>query len=129
LRRDLAQSDASARPVDAVEAAAMEPSHLLVEIVGAGADQILVGAGTGDVLDTLARPGLVVWLVAGIGRVLPERLFAAMLGELVDVEDRGLELLDVQRVDRIAGPTGLVRTERLARLADCPVAPELLRLR
>ena len=29
-------SDASARPVDLVEAVALEPSHLLIEVVGAG---------------------------------------------------------------------------------------------
>ena len=83
--------------------------------------------GTADAIDTLARPGLVVWLVAGVGRVLPARLFDAMLRSLGDPEDHGLELLDVQRVDRIAGPTGLVRPEHLARRVDCPVAPELLR--
>ena len=88
-----------------------------------------MGEGTGDVVATLARPGLLVWLVAGVGRVLPERLFDAMLRQLGDPEDHGLELLDVQRADRIAGPTGLVRPEHLGRLVDCPVAPELLRLR
>jgi hypothetical protein len=128
-RRDLANSDASARPVDAVEAAALEPSHLLIEVAGASSDQILVGAGAGEVVTTVARPGLVVWLVAGVGRVLPDRLFGAMLGELGDPDDHGLELLDVQRADRIAGPNGLVRPEHLGRLVDCPVAPELLRLR
>ena len=65
------RSDASARPVDLVEAVALEPSHLLVEVVGAGPEQLLVAEGTADALATLARPGLVVWLVAGVGRVLP----------------------------------------------------------
>jgi len=123
----LARSDASARPVDLVEAAVLEPSHLLVEVAGAGPDQVLVAHGTGDALTTLARPGLVVWLVAGVGRVLPARLFEAMLRGLGDPEEHGLELLDVQVADRIAGPTGLVRPEQLARRVDCPVAPELLR--
>ena len=76
---------------------------------------------------TLGRPGLVVWLVAGVGRVLPARLFEAMRPHLGEPEDHGLELLDVQVADRIAGPTGLVRPEHLARRVDCPVAPELLR--
>jgi hypothetical protein len=128
-RGELARSDASARPVDVVEAAALEPSHLLVEVVAASPDRILVATGTDDVVSSVARPGLVVWLVAGVGRVLPERLFTAMLGALGDAADHDLELLDVQRADRIAGPTGLVRPDQLARLVDCPVAPELLRLR
>jgi hypothetical protein len=127
-RARLARSDASARPVDLMEAVALEPSHLLIEVVGGGPEQLLVTEGTVDAIATLSRPGLVVWLVAGVGRILPARLFEAMLRELGDPEDHGLELLDVQAADRIAGPTGLVRPEQLARRVDCPVAPELLRL-
>jgi hypothetical protein len=127
-RAQLARSDASARPVDLVEAVALEPSHLLVEVAGAGPEQLLVAEGTADALATLARPGLVVWMVAGVGRVLPARLFDALVRTLGDPEEHGLELLDVQAADRIAGPTGLVRPEHLGRRVDCPVAPELLRL-
>jgi hypothetical protein len=127
-RARLARSDASARPVDLMEALALEPSHILVEAAGAGPDQFLVAEGTADALATLARPALLVWVVVGVGRVLPARLFDAMLRTLGDPEERGLELLDVQAADRIAGPTGLVRPEHLARRVDCPVAPELLRL-
>ena len=58
-------------PSTSVEAVALEPSHLLVEVVGAGPDELLVTDGTADAIATLARPGLVVWLVAGVGRVLP----------------------------------------------------------
>lgn len=127
-RARLARSDASARPVDLVEAIALEPSHLLVEVVGTGRDELLVAEGTSEAIATLARPGLVLWMVAGVGRVLPARLFEAMVRTLGDVEEHGLELLDVQAADRIAGPTGLVRPEHLSRRVDCPVAPELLRL-
>jgi hypothetical protein len=126
-RARLARSEARARPIDLMEAVALEPSHLLVEAVGGGPDRLLVAEGTTDVIATVSRPGLVVWLVAGVGRVLPGRLFEAMVKSLGDPADHGLELLDVQAVDRIAGPTGLVRPEQLARRVDCPVAPELLR--
>ena len=57
-RARLARSDASARPVDLVEAMALEPSHLLIEVVGAGPEQFLVAEGTADAMATLARPGL-----------------------------------------------------------------------
>jgi hypothetical protein len=126
-RTRLARSDASARPVDLVEATVLEPSHLLVEVVGASPTHVLLPDGTGAALADLSRPGMVVWLVAGVGRVLPARLFEAMLRSLGDPEDHDLELLDVQVADRIAGPTGLVRPEHLDRRVDAPVAPELLR--
>jgi hypothetical protein len=127
-RSRLGRSEARARPVDLAETVALEPSHLLVEVAGAGAGQLLVAEGTADVVATLSRPGLLVWFVAGVGRVLPGRLFEAMLRQLGEPEDHGLELLDVQAADRIAGPTGLVRPDQLDRRVDCPVAPELLRL-
>ena len=127
-RARLARSDASARPVDVTELVALEPSHVLVEVAGAGPTQVLVAEGTGALLAEAAAPSRVVWLVAGVGRVLPARMFEAMCRRLGDPADHGLELLDAQAVDRIAGPTGLVRPEHLIRRVDSPVAPELLRL-
>jgi hypothetical protein len=126
-RSRLARSDATARPVDVIEATVFEPSHVLVEIAGASPTQALVAHGTGALLDDLLRPTTIVWLVAGVGRVLPARLYDAMLARLDPLEDHGLERLDVQVADRIAGPAGLERPERLLRRVDAPVAPELLR--
>ena len=135
--RRLARSEAIARPVDLTEALAAEVSHVLVDSVAASGERVMVRDGTSRALDTLARPGLLVWLVAGVGRVLPNRLFDAMTALIGDADDpfdegfeaRGLELLDVQRFDRVAGPTGLERPEQVVRRADCPIAPELLRIR
>jgi hypothetical protein len=127
--RRLARADVDARPVDLTEALATEASHVLVGAAGLGGARVLVPAGTSAALATLARPGLFVWLAAAAGQVLPDRLFDTLLGELGDCGDRGLELLDVQRFDRIAGPDGLVRPDQLGRRVDCPVAPELLRIR
>ena len=126
--RRLARSDASARPVDAIEGSALEPSHVLVEIEAASPTRALVLDGTITLLDQLTKPTTLVWLVAGVGRVLPARLFDAMYARLEPPEDHGLELVDVQVADRIAGPTGLERPEHLSRRVDAPVAPELLRL-
>jgi hypothetical protein len=125
--RRLAHSDASARPVSRAEAAAFEPSHVLVEVIGASPTQVVLPSGTQALLDELVHPTTIVWLVAGVGRVLPARLFEAMLQRLDPMERHGLELVDAQIADRIAGPTGLVRSEHLLRRVDAPVAPELLR--
>jgi hypothetical protein len=127
-RARLARSDASARPVDGVEAYALEPSHVLVEVEAASPTHALLFDGTRDALDEFRRPTTIVWLVAGVGRVLPARLFDAMARRIEPPEDHGLELVDVQLADRIAGPTGLDRPENLQRRVDAPVAPELLRL-
>jgi hypothetical protein len=127
-RARLARSDASARPVDAIEGSVLEPSHVLVEIEAASPTRALLLHGTSALLEQLTKPTTLIWLVAGVGRVLPARLFDAMIGRLEPPEDHGLELVDVQMADRIAGPTGLERPEHLSRRVDAPVAPELLRL-
>jgi hypothetical protein len=126
-RNRLARSDASARPVDLVDAASREPSHVLVEVVAASPTQMLVPDGTTVLLEALARPTMLAWFVAGVGRVLPARLFETMVRGIGDPLAYDLELVDVQVADRIAGPTGLVRPENMQRRVDCPVAPELLR--
>jgi hypothetical protein len=108
--RRLGHGDVAARPVDLTEALALDASHVLVEAVAAGGERVVTHAGTTEAVDTLLRPGLQVWLVAPVGRVLPERLLAAFLGEVESLERRDLELVDIQRFDRIAGPDGSVPT-------------------
>jgi hypothetical protein len=98
--------------------------------MAAGPRRTVVPAGTGDLLDTLASGGTVAWLVAGVGRVLPERLFAAVESEIARGGDEHtpVELLELTRFARVAGPAGLDAPDALLRRVDCPVAPELLRL-
>jgi hypothetical protein len=48
--------------------------------------------------------------------------------ERQQAEHTPVEVVDVNRFARIAGPTGLVAPDALRRRVDCPVAPELLRL-
>ena len=129
-RARLARREASIRIVGDVEAAALEPSHLLVEAMAAGPRCAVVAGDAADLLDTLAGTGTVAWLVAGVGRVLPERLFAALQAEVERDGDEhtAVDLVDGTRFARVAGPTGLHAPDALPRRVDCPVAPELLRL-
>ena len=104
-RARLARRDAAIRIVNEVDAAALEPSHLLVEALAASPTSAVVPDGAADLLDTLAATGTVGWLVAGVGRVLPERLFAAMQAELEreQASTRRSSSMDVTRFARIAG--------------------------
>ena len=127
-RSRLARSDASARPVDLVEASVLEPSHLLVEVVG-GEPHTGVGARRHrrrPCRPLPARDGRLVGGRRGPGAAGPPVRGHAPRAWVIR-EDHDLELLDVQVADRIAGPTGLVRPEHLDRRVDAPVAPELLR--
>jgi hypothetical protein len=124
LRARLARADASARTVDEMELAALSPSHLLVEAPAADPERAAVPAGTSELITSLG--GVTAWLVAGVGHVLPARLFAALAPHLET--DDALEVMAMADFARVAGPTGLDHPDSVARRVDCPVAPELLRL-
>lgn len=72
--------------------------------------------------------GIPVWVVAGEGRVVPERLFRAMLRRVPDdapwcAPD---ELVPNELVDVVVRPNGLTDVEGALAAPDCPAAPELL---
>jgi len=115
------------RTVDEVELCALEPSHLLIETSAADPNTALVPDGTVDLIAALGK--VTTWLVAGVGRVLPPRLFAPIDQLVSDGEvDAAVESVAISSFERIAGPAGLDRPDTVDRRVDCPVAPELLRL-
>lgn len=126
LSRRLRRAPHPVRVVGEPELLALGPTHLLVEPIAAGARDVLVPRGTRDLLGAARDHAAAVWLVAGVGRVLPERLFEA-LRRAVD-HDPAYEVLVAEAADRVAGPGGVEGTLALTRRGDCPVAPELLRL-
>jgi hypothetical protein len=115
------------RLVDESEAVGISSSHLLVETGAASPSEALVAAGTAALLEAT---GARAWLVAGVGRLLPARLFAALRRALPDGDDDpdAFEVVAIERFERIAGPTGLQAPDQLSRRVDAPVAPELMRL-
>ena len=126
LRARLSRAERRVRVVDEPEAMALEPSHLLVEVLATSPSTALVPAGTTDLLWSLGPVRL--WLVAGTGRLLPERLFEVAQREVQRAEEPVAETVEVSRADRVAGPAGVDPPQRLATRVDCPIAPELLRL-
>ena len=70
-----------------------------------------------------------VWLVAGVGRALPERMWELLSSARHRPGDPalgGLEVLDIGRfVTRVATPAGLRSPADAARQSDCPVVPEI----
>jgi hypothetical protein len=126
--------DAAVRTVDPWDLATLDVARLLVPAAAIGDGRALVPAGTGNLLDVVGPTGE-VWLVGGVGRVLPRRLFEALEkaaaaggGADIDVDDElPTEVIDLQRFDRVVGPRGLEPTADADARPDCPVVPELLR--
>jgi hypothetical protein len=126
LSRRLRQLDQPVRVVVESELLTLGPSHLVIETGAAGGGSALVPGGAVDLAAAARSHGTKVWLVAGIGRVLPERLFQSLIRAVGDRSDT--ELLEAGLVDQVVGPTGLEPPATFARRMDCAVAPELLRL-
>ncbi|HEX5096476.1 MAG TPA: hypothetical protein VFX21_10695 [Acidimicrobiia bacterium] len=125
------QTDRNVPVVDVwdIEALAL----LLVPAFAIGPDRTLVPAGTDALLRDLGGRARDVWLVGGVGRVLPARLFDAArtaaehVDEMLDPEEAAPDVVSLERIDRIAGPRGVeLPTDAAARI-DCPIVPELLR--
>jgi hypothetical protein len=71
-----------------------------------------------------------VWVVVGAGRVLPGRLWDALVQRLDDEDDpwdRPDEVVPLDLADVVYGPHGLSPAADAPKRADCPVAPELLK--
>lgn len=111
--------------------AGIDASHLLVEATALSPEAGRVPSGAAALMQAFFDRGDSVWLLATVGTVLPARLYAAM-DEAIAVEltaAASTESTSLSMVECVAGPTGLDSPGRLGRRVDCPVAPELLRLR
>jgi hypothetical protein len=80
----------------------------------------------------VARQGEVpVWLVGGVGRVLPDGLWRALVARLEATGrapwDLGHDPVPLALVDQVVTGAGLRRADVAAASADCPDAPELRR--
>ena len=128
-------TERSVRVVDQWDPTLTHIARLLVPATAIGPHAALVPAGVGALLDELGRAAREVWLVGGVGRVLPGRLFDAAVSASADAELDTLREIDdpepepcaLERFDRIAGPRGIEPPLDAAARVDCPVVPELLR--
>lgn len=93
-----------------------------------GPSQALVVAETVAVAEMARGFRTPVWLIAGAGRMLPDRMWD-LLSARHRPEDpamRGLAVLDLDRfVTSVVTPSGLRTPAEAARRSDCPIVPEL----
>ena len=93
-----------------------------------GPSQALVVAEAVGVAEAARDSGTPVWLVAGVGRILPQRMWngLSIRQRPGDLAQHGLAALDLDRlVTRVVTPSGLRTPAEAVRESDCPVVPEL----
>jgi hypothetical protein len=127
-------TERNVRVVDMWDPVLTNVSRLLVPAAAIGPTTALVPAGVGALCSELGNRVREIWLVGGVGRVLPARLFTAAVnagepgrGPYDDVDDPAPEPISLERFDRVAGPRGLESVPDAVSRPDCPVVPELLR--
>lgn len=122
-RLQRADVDAVEVPEAGTAAAAAASDVVVLEASALGAEAFLAPSGSRAAAAVARSAGVAVWLVAGVGRALPERLWQAVTARL-DCEspwDEEVEIVPLDLVDAVVGPE-----EGVVVRPDCPVAPELL---
>jgi hypothetical protein len=134
------RTERNVRVLDPWDAGGAHVSHLLVPAAAIGPATALVAAGVTQLLDELAPSTREIWLVGGVGRVLPARLYDAALAATRapdtdvperaaydEIDDPAPEICSLERFDRVAGPRGVEPAVDATARPDCPIVPELLR--
>ncbi len=126
LRSDV---DAVDVPLAGLGAAAAEADLVVLEAGAVGPSEFLAVSGSRAAAAVARHRGTPVWLVAGVGRLLPERMWqpvrdSVLTDETWDADD---EAVPLDLVDRIVGPVGPLEVTDALRRIDCPIAPELFK--
>lgn len=112
-------------------AAVAEADLVLLEASALGPTGFIAVAGSHAAAAVARHAGTPVWVVAGVGRILPDRMWTALLDRLADDHtepwDRVDELVPLDLADLVCGPLGLDEPAVALSRADCPIAPELLK--
>jgi hypothetical protein len=109
--------------------AVRESGLVLLEASALGPTGAVCSAGSLAAAAVGRALGIDVWVVAGAGRVLPGRLWDALLARLDAADDPWAledEVVPLEWCTGVAGPKGVDVPADAIKRADCPVVPELL---
>ncbi len=128
-RLALAGIDVVDVPVSGLASAVVSADLVVLEAAIVAPDECLAVSGSHAAAAVARSAGVPVWLVAGVGRLLPQRMWEPLRSRVVGAEpwDDEDEVVPLSLVDRIVGPTGALEVSAALRRTDCPVAPELFK--
>ena len=102
---------------------------VVVDVEALGPGGMVVDGDDVGLLDAARALEVPVWAVAGVGRVLPPRLWAALVRRVDGSRpplSRPAAVVDLGGVERVVGPDGARPTAAALEAVDCPEPPELL---
>lgn len=133
LVRRLQRADVACEevPVSGVGGAASTAELVLLEASAIGPTAALAVAGSRAAAAVAHHAGIPVWLVGGVGRLVPQRVWEQMLSRIdaaAEPWDRDDDEVPLSLVDAVVGPDGPQPVPDALRRTDCPIAPELFRM-
>lgn len=128
-RLDAADVAAVDVPVAGLGAAVAAADLVLLEASAVSPAELLAVAGSHAAAAVGRTAGVPVWLAAGVGRLLPQRMWEPLRARLgvEDPWDDDDEIVPLSLIDRVVGPDGPREPAEALRRTDCPVAPELFK--
>jgi hypothetical protein len=129
-RLERADVDAVDVPLAGLGAAVVAADLVLLEAAAIGPERFLAVAGSRAAAAVARADEVPVWLVGGVGRLLPRRMWEGFERRAVpddDPWDSDDEVVPLGLVDRIAGVAGPEGVTDALRRTDCPVCPELFK--
>lgn len=128
-RLERADVDVVSLPDSALGAAVRASDAVLLDADAAGPGGIAATAGSLAAAAVARVTGAMVWVAVGEGRVLPGRLWDALVDRLDngDELEPAAEVVPFDLVTHAVGPDGRHDPSTVAARADCPIPPELLK--
>jgi hypothetical protein len=116
-------------PASGLGAATAASDLVLLEAAVVAPDELLAPAGSLAAAAVGRSSGLPVWAVAGVGRLLPQRMWEPLRARIATADpwDDPDDVVPLHLIDRIVGPSGPQDVATALRRTDCPVAPELFK--
>ncbi|MBV9659988.1 MAG: hypothetical protein JO337_02410 [Acidimicrobiales bacterium] len=118
-------------PESGVGPAAAVADVVLVEALAAGPGGVVATPGSMAAAAVAAYQQVPVWAVVGVGRLLPEELWDALVSRLDESGDepwdRAVQVVPSGMLTQVVGPTGFGEPAEMLAAPTCPAAPELFR--
>jgi len=115
-------------PIEGLGAAIASVDLVVIEATAIGPTECLSVAGTRAAAAVARAAGIPVWLMGGVGYLLPQRMWDGVIASVEmegDVWDLDDEAVPLDLVSGIVGPDGVQPVVEALKATDCPVTPEL----
>lgn len=128
-RLDVADRLAVDVPLAGIGQAVLQADLVLLETDLLGPETAISSIGSLQAAAVANAAGIPIWLVAGVGRCLPQSMWEPLRDMVISDEpwEDLHELVPIELITSVIGPGGAIPASEAKFRTDCPVVPELFR--